>query len=118
MNLQELYDIAKSEIANLHDYEDPRDITVLINLAERSVPSIAASGVKSIVMGFDWEAGQLRIEPECLLVKLGNNLNDEKLIKKLKSDGKISHWCPRCEHKISCEDHYCRHCGQKLRAAL
>jgi len=118
MNLQELYDIAKGEIDNLHDYEDPRDIVVLINIAERSIPATAASGIKSICMGFDWEAGQLRIEPDYRLVKLGNNLRDEKPIKCQQIEGKRSHWCPRCEQKISCDDHYCRHCGQKLRRGL
>jgi len=116
MNLKELKTVVDSEINNLHSYEKPEDIPVLVTLSETSIGSRAASGIKYAGMGFDWEQGQFRLEPVMKLVRKGNTLNDAKLIKCEQYDGRNYYFCPRCDQKISKDDKYCRHCSQMLKS--
>jgi len=102
-------------ISNLRDYENPKDIEVLITLSESSVGSRAFAKVKYVGMGFDWENGQLRIEPEKPIVSEGNTFKDIKKIKCEQFEGRNYYFCPRCESKISKDDKFCRYCGQKLK---
>ena len=49
------------------------DIEVVIDIKEPVITAGArpCTGVKSVSMGFDWEAGQLRITPENDLIPYG-----------------------------------------------
>jgi len=102
-------------ISNLRDYENPKDIEVLITLSESSVGSRAFAKVKYVGMGFDWENGQLRIESEKPIVSKGNNLGNIKKVECQQYDGRNHYFCARCESKISKEDKYCRYCSQTLK---
>jgi YHS domain-containing protein len=114
INLSELKRIVDYTIEHL-DYDKPEDIPVLITLKESSLGSRAASAVKYIGMGFDWESGQFRIEPVKELVTKGNSLTNVKTVVCRQYDGRNYYFCPRCQSKISRNDHYCRDCGQKLK---
>lgn len=115
MNLSELKSTVDFTIKHLQDHQKPEDINVLITLEENSVGARAYSGVRYVGMGFDWEHGQLRIEPTKKLISKENALTNVKSITKLEFGGR-SYWgCPRCTQKIAKDDFYCRHCGQKLK---
>ncbi|MFY9421518.1 MAG: zinc ribbon domain-containing protein [Bacilli bacterium] len=114
MNLKELKTIVDFTIENLQPHQKPEEIQVLITLSESSIGSRAASGISYIGMGFDWEHGQLRIEPSKKLVSKGNSLNDVKKVVQKEFEHRKYYVCPRCLQKIAKDDYYCRYCGQKL----
>lgn len=115
MNLLELKENVDFAIEQLHSYEKPKDIQVLITLSERSIGARASTRVIYAGLGIDWKHRQFRIEPERKLVKIGNTFNDAKGIHCKQYDGRNYYFCPRCEGKISKSDKYCRYCGQKLK---
>ena len=66
MNLSEL----KERIDVIYKIsENPDKVSVRITLDESSIGGRASVGVSSIMMGFDWESNQLRIEPDKSIVK-------------------------------------------------
>jgi hypothetical protein len=75
MNLEELKRYIDYDIEHLNNIK-PKDIPVLINLSENSVGARASVGVQFVGIGFDWEHGQFRIQPNVELVKKGNSLAD------------------------------------------
>lgn len=114
MNLEELKMIVDNTIKHLH-YEKPNEVPVLITLTESSMGARAATSVRYANMGFDWEKGQFRLEPNEKLVKRGNSLTDVKSVECREYEGKKYYFCPRCQQKISKNDRYCRYCSQKLK---
>jgi hypothetical protein len=114
MNLKELKEAVDLTIEHLK-HQDPKDISVLITLSESSMGARASSSVKYTGMGFDWENGQFRIEPEKILVTKGNRLEDVKNVTCRSFEGRNHYYCPRCNAKITKNDIFCRDCGQKLR---
>jgi hypothetical protein len=117
MNLKELKENIDFRIANLNTYEKAEEIPVLITLAESSIGARASCKIQSVSMGFDWEHGQIRIEPEQKLVRKGNSLNDAKpvVIYAPINGGRKSYDCQTCGRSVSKDDRYCRHFGQKLK---
>ncbi len=115
MNLEELKHDVDFAISQLHEYENPKDIEVLITLSEWSAGARASSEVSCAGIGSDWEHGQFRIEPVKNLVRKGHNFQDEKDIICLEYNGRKYYKCPRCKGKITKRDKYCRHCGQTLK---
>jgi hypothetical protein len=117
MNLEELRIAVNSAINSLHEYENPKEISVLINLKEPSIGARTSSAVKCANMGFDWEHGQFRIEPEKHLVRKGNGLKSVKQAICCESHdiNRKYYICPICEGQIAKNDKYCKYCGQKLR---
>jgi len=113
MNLQELKITIDKTMGRLR--EKPEKIPVLITLAEKSICVRAFCNVAFAGLGFDWERGQFRIEPEKKLVTLGESIGDAKAIACKPFDGRSYYFCPRCESRITKKDYYCRYCGQKLR---
>jgi len=115
LNLLELKTNVDYIINNLRDYQDPKDIIVAITLSESSIGSRAFARIYSVGMGFDWESGQFRIEPQDSLVREGNTFKDVKKVECKPFEGRNYYFCPRCEGKISNDDKFCRYCGQKLK---
>lgn len=114
MNLDELKFVVDHTIEHLHHGMQSKDIPVLITLSENSMGARSSSNVKYAGLGFDWEHGQFRIEPEKSLVRKGNSLTDPKCTVRRQYDGRNYYFCPRCSSKISKNDCYCRFCSQKL----
>ncbi len=115
MNLLQLKKSVDSTIEHLPKHQNPEDIKVLISLSDSSIGPRASTLVKYACMGFDWESGQFRMEPEIELVSKGNSLNDIKEIKCRIYQGKNYYVCAKCENKVSKNDRYCKHCGQRMR---
>lgn len=116
MNLAELKQNIDFEIKNLNDNgKQAKDVIVLITLSENSAGSRASSEVRYVGMGFDWENGQLRIEPVKKLVSKGNSCIDVKEVICREYDGRKYYTCAKCESKVTKTDNYCRYCSQKLR---
>lgn len=60
MNLLELKENVDFAIEQLHSYEKPKDIQVLITLSERSIGARASTRVIYAGLGIDWKHGQFR----------------------------------------------------------
>lgn len=69
MNLKELKDAIDTIAENMLNNANLEDIDVRINLSEPSICCRASVGVENIMMGFDWEQNQLRIEPNESIIK-------------------------------------------------
>lgn len=114
MKLKELYEISKSLVE-----QGKAEDEVLITLSEPSVGARASAPINSVYAGFDWEHGQIRIEPKNKLInKLKdrdkqldariieyNNLGRKHIIRK----------CPICENHLKKDDNYCSRCGQAIK---
>jgi len=96
--------------------EDPE---VYITLSEPSVCARAKCDISGIFEGFDWENGQIRIEPKENLVHKGRSKDDELEMKayKYRYDRRtmIKYHCPTCEETLSKSANYCSNCGQKVK---
>lgn len=115
MNLEELkYDVDFA-VNQLHEYENPKNIKVLINLSQSSVGARAFSEISYAGIGVDWEHGQFRIEPTKHLVRKGHNFTNVKPIICKEFNNRKYYICPRCEGKVTKNDKYCRYCGQLLK---
>jgi hypothetical protein len=114
LNLEEFKIIVDHTVDNLH-HKKANEVPVLITLSESSMGARASSNVKYANMGFDWEHGQFRIEPDISLVRKGNSLTDIKNVICRQYEGKNYYFCPRCQQKITKTDKYCRYCSQKLK---
>ena len=117
MNLNELKNYVDFKISNLNEYESAEEIPVLITLSEPSAGARASCKIRSISTGFDWEHGQIRIEPEQKLVRMGKTLNDVVPVYEYNSltGGRKSYICNTCGCAVSKDDRFCKHCGQRLR---
>lgn len=114
MKLKELYEISKSLME-----QGKAEDEVLITLSESSVGARASAPINSVYAGFDWEHGQVRVEPkDSLISKLKdrdkqldariieyNNLGRKHIIRK----------CPICENHLKKDDKYCSRCGQAIK---
>lgn len=114
MNLAELKESIDWEIAHLERYQQLNEIQVLITLKDRSVGGRASSAIRRIDMGFDWESGQLRIEPEQRLIAEAKSRSIAMPTVKAESGGVTFTACQKCMMKVAKDDGYCRHCGQRL----
>lgn len=92
--------------------------SVVITLSESSIGARASSGISSIFPGFDWEHGQIRIEPsEDLTSKLKDRDKDLPIIKHTYNFGNRKRnvlLCPKCNNYLRKDDRYCSKCGQKV----
>ena len=114
MNLEELKSVVDGTIEHLYN-KAAKDVPVLITLSESSMGARSSCVAKYAGLGFDWEHGQFRIEPNNPLVSKGNRLDDVKSIIKRDFNGRCQYCCPKCLQKISKNDIYCRYCGQKIK---
>lgn len=112
MTAKELYDNL-TRLLKIGDVKD--DTPVLITLSDSSIAGRASCRVSGIYTGFDWDAGQLRINPEEKIFKNIHRMDEPVGIIKEEFGGVSFNACGRCHMKIAKDDRYCRHCGQRLK---
>lgn len=92
---------------------------VLITLSDNSIGGRASVGIDHISNGFDWESGQIRIEPSKKIISYENNRDNVILPRKriYEQNGRkyaiLS--CKKCENKLRKDDIFCSRCGQKCK---
>lgn len=98
--------------------KDIMDSSLIITTADSSIGARAGVKVNSVHVGFDWEAGQFRIEPAEPLVRSSLTRDTPKDIVKWK-DG---YFCPKCNGSLMKKEvknsHYCSCCGQRLSSKI
>lgn len=110
MKLRDLKASIDSYIGLGHE-EDP----VLITLSQPSIGSRASCGIRGIYPGFDWEHGQMRIEPDKPIVTAGRSKDDMKpMAIYAYSAPRPFYNCPTCGKKVKKDDNYCSRCGQHI----
>lgn len=112
MTAKELYDDL-TRFLKIGDIKN--DSPVLITLSDAGAGCRAFCRVSGIHAGFDWEAGQLRIQPEEKIFKNIHRMDEPAGIIKEEFGGVSFNACVRCHMRIAKDDRYCRHCGQRLR---
>lgn len=110
-----------SKILHFYSEHGHEDDIVLITLSQPSVGARASVGVQGVFSGFDWEDGQIRIEPVTPLIAKYNNRDigkparcteygeDDGYIRK-----RIVRHCPICDEFLRKNDKYCSNCGQAI----
>ena len=88
---------------------------ILISLADPSIGGRASAEVYNVYAGFDWEEGQVRIEPKIELFKNIKRLDNPIGIVREEFGGVSFNACGKCHMRIAKDDKYCRWCGQRLR---
>jgi hypothetical protein len=88
--------------------------SVLITLSQKSVGARAAEEVRGIYSGFDWEAGQVRIEPKSAIVSEKISRDVKVPAVRIVCGGTSKRICPKCELKLRADDFYCARCGQAI----
>ena len=115
INLGEL----KECIDNLCKFQ-PLDSPVLITTSDSSIGARAAVGVFMVCNGFDWEHGQIRIEPVEKLIKYGKDRDDiiaphESVYEYPNGRKHTSFSCKRCGSILKKDGRYCGYCGQRYK---
>lgn len=113
MKLSQLVSILNSIIERSN--RSLEDIEIVIDTKEpvMTVGARPCTGVKSVSMGFDWEAGQLRITPENDLMCVKHNCPQKVL------EWRGMFFCPKCECALSDSKSkaikYCMKCGTAVK---
>ena len=91
---------------------------VVITLSNPSVGPRASTGISSIFPGFDWEQGQIRIEPKEKLITKDKDRDIPLPIKhreyNLTNKKRIVRTCPKCGGFVKVSNKYCPSCGQRI----
>lgn len=115
MTVKELQDLLQRYILVGHGSD-----SVVVTLNQPSVGARACTKVTEIFPGFDFEAGQMRIETQDKILSF---TKDRDIIMppwenqaKTGKDGKVikSRLCQKCDSKVRKGDNYCSCCGQRL----
>lgn len=117
MNIGELTEKLSALVKDGHKEEN-----VVITVEEPSVGARACVGIQSALLGFDWETGQLRIEPQEPLVTYGKDRDIPVKAKIMTMDmGRVTRSarkCPSCGFRVYKEHRYCPMCGQRIISEL
>ena len=112
MSLTELKNIIETA---MKFEKDPDNINVVIST---ELPYITCGQrpcvyVKYAGIGFDWEAGQFRIEPEEKLMAVKHD------VPQLVMEWRGNYHCPKCEYMLSgrknTDVRFCSRCGQAVK---
>lgn len=100
-------------IAQMEKYPERVKVVISTELPYMTCGQKPCTDVRGVNMGFDWEAGQLRITPEEKVMCLKDNVPQ----KVLEWEGRYH--CPKCEHMLSKKKdkdiRYCSRCGTGVR---
>lgn len=108
-----LYDLKRSVDSYVDLGHGENDI--LITLSQKSVGARMSVGVRGIYAGFDFESGQIRIEPMEPICKRGRAKDDPVAMNIFAfSSPRKFYSCPMCEETVKKDAHYCPRCGQHL----
>ena len=90
------------------------DVVITTQLPYATCGQLPCTGIASVGMGFDWEAGQFRITPEEKLMCVKHDVPQ-----------KVIAWegvycCPKCEHQLAVKRknasiRFCYSCGQAVK---
>lgn len=109
----------KNEIDSVYDnvkkHSNPKEIQILITTSENTVGARSCCKIDGVSIGFDFESGQVRIEPSIPLLKEKNSRLIAKSPIQKTLNNKKYYVCSSCLLKISKSDIFCKHCGQKLK---
>ena len=116
MTLTELRDSVNHALDHWRDSDDPE---VVITLSNPSVGPRASCGVIYAALGFDWEYGQFRIQPQENLRREGRTLEDpvETYVHQYLYDKRKQtiHHCRNCGYVVKKDANFCQHCGQRIK---
>lgn len=94
------------------------DVHVIVSTDDPSVGSRAFVEICSIMEGFDWETGQIRIETkEHVVSKMkdrDNAIKAKEVIFHVGSRETRKRKCPSCGGFVRKDDRYCSCCGQRV----
>ena len=92
---------------------------VYITLSDISIGGRAKVSFDYIVNGFDWEKGEIRIEPNEKIIRYKNNRDNiiPPIQISYENNGRktVILNCPKCGTKLRKNDNFCFHCGQKVK---
>ena len=98
------------------EYDNNR---VVISLSEPSIGGRAYAEVQGIYPGFDWERGQMRIEPgkKILSYEKDRDIEVEPIKREYQYPNRVTRVisCPKCGCKLRKKDRFCSVCGQKIK---
>ena len=118
MTLTELRDSVNHALDHWRNSDDPE---VVITLSNPSVGPRASCGVLNATLGFDWEYGQFRIQPQENLRMEGRTLEDPtetyvvQYLYDYRNKRHVIHYCRNCGNVVNKDVNFCQHCGQRIK---
>lgn len=115
MNLHELVVSVKAALQVGQRKPEDIDVVITTELPYATCGQRPCTGVRSVSLGFDWEAGQFRITPNEKLMAVRHNVPQPVIV------WHENYHCPKCEHMLSKGKakkpsiRYCFHCGQAVK---
>ena len=115
LTLKELNETTKYFLDKGFDENTP----IYITTNDNSIGGRAFVTIQGMYNGFDWESGQIRLEPNEKILKYenGRDIPLEPRIKNYEYNNRKSKVisCPKCENKLRKDDRFCSYCGQKIK---
>jgi len=113
MKLEDMVEIGKEYIKS-----GLGSCSVYVTLKEPSIGARASVPISSIISGFDWESGQIRIEPEKDLIRKekDRDIPQETIKREIPNGDKVRRVrkCPVCGEIVKKDFRYCHGCGQRI----
>ncbi len=105
---------AINSILQYERYPEKIDVVITTKLPYVTCGQLPCTGVRSVGMGFDWEAGQFRITPQEDLMCIRHDAPQMVL------EWNGNYHCPKCEYIISKgrkhdDMRFCCKCGQAVK---
>lgn len=111
MKAEQLRDILNTYIERGHG-----DNSIVITLRQPSIGARAGCGIESVTAGFDWESGQIRLQPDKDLTtyEKSRDMPLDAVVRKYEETNRIIYKCPKCEEHLKLKQLYCGRCGQRV----
>ena len=112
MKLVQLIDAVNSAL-RYERYPENIDVVITTKLPYVTVGQLPCTDVKSVGMGFDWEAGQFRITPQEDLMCVKHDVPQAVI------EYNGTYHCPKCERMLgkrkNIDIKFCSKCGQAVK---